>query len=126
MVTSEERMKILKMISDGKITAEEGSKLISTLSQRSEKEIKFAKRSLSNQMLRVRVTDMSTGKTKVNVNVPMKLVDAGLNIAAQFTPEMENAQMMEAVKEALAENMSGKIVDVVDEEDQEHVEIFIE
>jgi len=126
MVTSEERMKILKMISDGKITAEEGSKLISTLSQRSEKETKFAKRSLSNQMLRVRVTDMSTGKTKVNVNVPMKLVDAGLNIAAQFTPEMENAQMMEAVKEALAENISGKIVDVVDEEDQEHVEIFIE
>ena len=126
MVTSEERMKILKMISDGKITAEEGSRLISTLSQKSEKEIKFAKRSLSNQMLRVRVTDMSTGKTKVNVNVPMKLVDAGLNIAAQFTPEMENAQMMEAVKEALAENMSGKIVDVIDEEDQEHVEIFIE
>lgn len=126
MVTSEERMKILKMISDGKITAEEGSRLISTLSQKSEKEIKFAKRSLSNQMLRVRVTDMSTGKTKVNVNVPIKLVDAGLNIAAQFTPEMENAQMMEAVKEALAENMSGKIVDVVDEEDQEHVEIFIE
>jgi len=126
MVTSEERMKILKMISDGKITAEEGSRLISAISQRSEKEIKSAKRSLSNQMLRVRVTDMSTGKTKVNVNVPMKLVDAGLNIAAQFTPEMENAQMMEAVKEALAENISGKIVDVVDEEDQEHVEIFIE
>jgi len=126
MVTSEERMKILKMISDGKISAEEGSRLISALSQKSEKKIKFAKRSLSNQMLRVRVTDMSTGKTKVNVNVPMKLVDAGLNIAAQFTPEMENAQMMEAVKEALAENMSGKIVDVVDEEDQEHVEIFIE
>ena len=126
MVTSEERMKILKMISDGKITAEEGSRLISAISQRSEKEIKSAKRSLSNQMLRVRVTDMSTGKTKVNVNVPMKLVDAGLNIAAQFTPEMENAQMMEAVKEALAENISGKIVDVLDEEDQEHVEIFIE
>jgi hypothetical protein len=126
MVTSEERMKILKMISDGKITAEEGSRLISALSQRSEKGAKTAKRSLSSQMLRVRVTDMSTGKTKVNVNVPMKLVDAGLNIAAQFTPEMENAQMMEAVKEALAENMSGKIVDVVDEEDREHVEIFIE
>jgi DUF4097 and DUF4098 domain-containing protein YvlB len=126
MVTSEERMKILKMISDGKITAEEGSQLISALSQRSEKASKAAKRSISNQMLRVRVTDMTTGKTKVNVNVPMKLVDAGLNIAAQFTPEMENAQMMEAVKEALAENISGKIVDVIDEEDREHVEIFIE
>ncbi|NQS91466.1 MAG: hypothetical protein HQ574_03570 [Chloroflexi bacterium] len=126
MVTSEERMKILKMISDGKITAEEGSKLLSAFSERSDKKSSSPKRSLSGQMLRVRVTDMNSGKTKVNVNVPMRLVDAGLNIAAQFIPEMENAQMMEAVKEALAENINGKIVDVVDEEDREHVEIFIE
>ncbi len=126
MVTSEERMKILNMINEGKITAEEGSKLLSALTRRSEKSKKVSKRSLTSQWLRVRVTDMSTGKAKVNVNVPMKLVDAGLNIAAQFTPEMEGAQMMDAVKEALAENIRGKIVDVIDEEDQEHVEIFIE
>ena len=126
MVTSEERMKILKMINDGKITAEEGAQLLTALTQRSEKPKKSGGRSLTGQFLRVKVTDMSTGKTKVNVNVPMKLVDAGLNIAAQFTPEMENAQMMGAVKEALSENMRGKIVDVVDEEDQEHVEIFID
>ena len=126
MVTSEERMKILKMINDGKITAEEGAQLLSALTQRSEKPKKSGGRALTGQFLRVRVTDMNTGKTKVNVNVPMKLVDAGLNIAAQFTPEMENAQMMDAVKEALSENMRGKIVDVVDEEDREHVEIFID
>ena len=99
MVTSEERMKILKMINDGKITAEEGAKLLSALSERTDKPRKSSKSSLAGQTLRVRVSDMASGKTKVNVNVPMKLVDAGLNIAAQFTPEMENAQMMEAVKE---------------------------
>ncbi|MGB2957181.1 MAG: hypothetical protein WBB64_14580 [Anaerolineales bacterium] len=126
MVTSEERMKILNMINEGKITAEEGSKLLLALTRRSEKPKKGSKRTLTSQWLRVRVTDMSTGKAKVNVNVPMNLVDAGLNIAAQFTPEMEGAQMMDAVKEALSENIRGKIVDVVDEEDQEHVEIFIE
>jgi DUF4097 and DUF4098 domain-containing protein YvlB len=126
MVTSEERMKILKMISDGKITAEEGSQLIAAMSQRSESSNRAAKRSLSGRMLRVRVMDLRTGKTRVNVNVPMNLVDAGLNIASQFTPEVENAQMMEAVKEALSENMTGKIVDVIDEEDGEHIEIFIE
>lgn len=126
MVTSEERMKILKMISDGKISAEEGSQLIAALSQQSEKRAPAAQRALSGRMLRVRVTDMRTGKTQVNVNVPLRLVDAGLNIASQFTPEVENAQMMEAVKEALSENMSGKIVDVIDEEDGEHIEIFIE
>ena len=126
MVTSEERMKILKMINDGKITADEGAQLLSALSERTEKPRQAARSRMGSQKLRVRVTDMSTGKTKVNVNVPLKLVDAGLNIAAQFTPEMQDAQMMDAVKEALSENISGKIVDVIDEEDREHVEIFIE
>jgi hypothetical protein len=126
MVTSEERMKILKMISEDKITAEEGAKLLSALTKNSDKPRPGPKRSLAGQMLRVRVTDMASGKTKVHVNVPMRLVDAGLNIAAQFTPEMENGQMMDAVKEALSENMTGKIVDVIDEEDGEHVEIYID
>ena len=127
MVTSEERMKILKMISEEKITADEGAQLLAALTQRSDKPRVEPRRSkLASQMLRVRVTDMASGKTKVNVNVPMRLVDAGLNIAAQYTPEVENAQMMDAIKEALSENMTGKIVDVIDEEDGEHVEIFIE
>jgi len=126
MVTSQERMKILKMISEDKISAEEGAQLLSALSLRSEKLKHESRRNPVNQMLRVRVTDMVSGKTKVNVNLPMRLVDAGLNIAAQYIPEMENGQMMEAVKEALSENMIGKIVDVIDEEDGEHVEIFIE
>jgi hypothetical protein len=126
MVTSEERMKILKMISEDKITAEEGAQLLAVLTEKSEKPKVETRRKLANQLLRVRVTDMRSGKTKVNVNLPMRLVDAGLNIAAQYTPEMENAQMMDAVKEALTENMTGKIVDVIDEEDGEHVEIFIE
>jgi hypothetical protein len=93
MVTSEERMKILKMINDGKISAEEGAQLLTALTSRTERPRKSSRRSLKSQMLRVRVTDMVSGKTKVNVNVPMKLVDAGLNIAAQFAPEMENAQI---------------------------------
>jgi hypothetical protein len=126
MVTSEERMKILKMINEGKITADEGSQLLGALTQRSEKPKKESSRALTSQYLRVRVTDMSSGKTKVNVNVPMKLVDAGLSIAAQFTPDMEDAHMMDAVKEALAANVQGKIVDIIDEEDREHVEIFID
>lgn len=125
MATTEERMKILKMINEGKITAEEGSKLLQALG--SGEEPKKGKKHLgSSQWLRVRVTDMQRGKTKVNVNLPLKLLDAGLNIASQFAPEMNQPEMMDAVKEALSENMQGKIVDVFDEEDQEHIEIFIE
>jgi hypothetical protein len=69
---------------------------------------------------------MASGSTKVNVNLPLKLLDAGLNIASQFAPEMDDDQMMDAIKTALTEDMRGKIVDVIDEEDREHVEIFIE
>jgi len=125
MATTEERMKILRMINEGKITAEEGSKLLKSLGG-SEKPKKVKGKIGSSQWLRVRVTDMAKGKTKVNVNLPLKLLDAGLNIASQFAPEMEDQQMMDAVKEALHENMQGKIVDVIDEEDQEQIEIFIE
>ncbi len=125
MVTTEERMKILKMINEEKITAEEGAKLLKALGGK-EGTQQAKQRTRTSQWLRVRVTNMASGKTKVNVNLPLKLLDAGLNIASQFAPEMQEPDMMSAVKQALNENLQGKIVDVIDEEDQEHVEIFIE
>lgn len=129
MTTAEERLKILKMIQEGKITAEEGSKLLKALTASSQKpkHQPAVRTTGAARWLRVRVTDMSSGKSKVNVNLPLKLVDAGLNIAAQFAPEdIEVAGLMDAVNEAIDDNMIGKIVDVVDGEDGEHIEVFIE
>jgi hypothetical protein len=65
---------------------------------------------------------MVTGKAKATVNLPIGLVDAGLNIASQYAPDVEFDQLIEAIH-AGAE---GKIIDVMDEEDGEHVEIYIE
>jgi len=124
MASAEERMKILRMIADGKITAEEGAKLLATLSE-SRKAIK--KTALSSKIggarwLKVQVTDMVTGKAKATVNLPLGLVDAGLNIASKYAPDVAFEELVEAIN-AGAE---GKIIDVYDEEDGEHVEIFIE
>ncbi len=128
MTTTEERKRVLEMINEGKITADEGANLLKALTVPSEKPKTAAKgRSGQPRWLRVHVTDMASGKAKVRVNLPLKLMNAGLNIAAQFAPEeMADAQIMESIKEALNEDMIGKIVDVIDEEDQEHIEIFIE
>jgi len=127
MTTAEERKKILDMINEGKITADEGAKLLKALTKPVEKPRTIKKRGGKPRSLRVQVTDMASGKAKVRVNLPLKLMNAGLGIAAQFAPdEMADAQMMETIKEALNEDMLGKIVDVIDEEDQEHIEIFIE
>lgn len=123
MANTEERMRILKMIQEGKITAEEGAKLLAALRD-SRKDIRpTSPASIKKGWLRVRVTDMRTGRTKVNVNLPMGLVDAGMNIATQFAPDINFAEIAEAIR---AGSMEGKIVDVIDEEDGEHVEVFID
>jgi hypothetical protein len=126
MATTEERIKILNMIREGKITAEEGAKLLSALSGAQ----KEARRPVSRpaggpRWFRVRVTDLVTGKTKTSVNIPLGLMEWGIQIGAQFAPEVGNLDM-EQLNEMLHSGLEGKIVDVVDEEDGEHVEIFIE
>jgi len=126
MTTSDERMKILKMIDEGKISAEEGAKLLSALSESRKKPDRRTALQGSGggkaRWLRVRVTDMFTGKTKATVNLPLGLVDAGLNIASQYAPEVAFDELVEAIQAGA----QGKIIDVVDEEDGEHVEIYIE
>lgn len=124
MTTNEERMKILKMIDEGKITAEEGAKLLGTLSE-SRKPARKPSLSPSAggaRWLKVRVTDMVTGKAKATVNLPLGLVDAGLNIASKYAPDIAFGELVDAINDGA----EGKIIDVVDEEDDEHVEIFIE
>ena len=66
---------------------------------------------------------MVTGKAKATVNLPLRLVDAGLGIASQYAPGVAFDELVEAIN-AGAEG--GKIIDVIDEEDGEHVKIFIE
>lgn len=129
MATTEERMRILKLIDDGKITAEEGAKLLSALSSSAAgKKRTVTMRAASGKQprwFRVRVTDMKSGKTKTSVNIPLGLMEWGIQIGAQFAPEVAGLDMGQLV-EALQSGAMGKIVDVVDEEDGEHVEIFVE
>ena len=124
MATTEERMKILKMIDEGKITAEEGAKLLATLTESRKNVRKPSLRAAVGEArwLKIRVTDMVTGKAKATVNLPLGLVDAGLNIASKYAPDIAFDELIEAINNGA----EGKIIDVQDEEDDEHVEIFIE
>ena len=127
MANAEERMKILKMIDEGKLSAEEGAKLLSALStgQKSSNGGTMSLGAGGARWLRVRVTDTSTGRSKATVQIPINLIDAGMKIGAHFAPEVAGVDMSE-VMDALRSGMSGKIIDVMDDEDGEHVEIFVE
>jgi hypothetical protein len=127
MATAEERMRILKMIEEGKISAEEGAKLLSALSEgrRGPNPPMPPRAPGAARWLRVRVTDVATGRSKATVQIPLALMESGMKIGAHFAPEVEGVDMP-TIMEALRSGMTGKIVDVVDEKDGEHVEIFVE
>jgi len=127
MASTEERMQILNMVAEGKISAEEGAKLLSAL----EPDRKKSQASVSMttpskpRWFRVRVTDLETGKNKVNVNLPMSLVDVGTRMGARFAPELEDVDF-EDIIEQIKGGAQGKIIEVEDSEGGERVEIYVE
>lgn len=138
---TEERLQVLRMIQEGKITAEEGAKLLSALKSSASRaaagQAAFYTQAAggtgqaagsdvsggAGKWFRVRVTDLRTGRRKVMVNIPLSLVDVGLKFGARFGTS--NVNMNEVVS-AIRSGAIGKIADVEDDNDQEKVEIFIE
>ena len=126
MPLKEERMQILKMIESGTISADEGAKLLTALEEGASKGERLSSSSSGQaRWMRIRVTDLKTGRAKVNVNLPMGLVNFGMKMGARFAPEMENVNLDE-VLQAIKEGAQGKIVEVEDEDDNERVQIYIE
>ena len=124
MTTNEERLQILKMIENGQISAADGAQLLEALERGNTKERPESGGSRP-RWFRVRVTDMRTGKRKVNVNIPMGLVSVGVRMGAKFAPDMADIDIDEIIQ-AIKEGAQGKIVEVEDEEDGERVEIYVE
>ncbi len=126
MANPEERMRILKMVEEGKISAEEGAKLLSALNDGTRTSAAGNQgRATAGRWLRIRVTDIATGRSKASVQIPIGLIDAGMKIGAHFAPEVEGVDMSN-VMDALRAGVTGKIIDVTDDEDGEHVEIYVE
>ena len=127
MVTSEERVKVLAMIEEGKISVEEGATLLKTLEGPEAKQGfgRFRRNTADRRMLRVRVDEAQGGQMKVNIVLPMALVNAGLNIASRYVDEIDREHTA-ALVEAIEAGDTGKIIDVLDVDDGEHVQVFIE
>ncbi len=133
MTTTEERMQILTMVAEGTITAEEGAKLLAALESQGKKRKSHSATGEPGEpgepseprWFRVRITDLETGRSKVNVNLPMSLVDAGARLGARFAPELETTAFAGSMDEIRA-GAQGKIVDVEDAQGGERVEIYVE
>ena len=124
MASTEERMKILKMIEEGKVSPEDGAKLLAALADGQASQAS-TRAGAAGRWLRIKVTDMASGRSKASVQIPLGLIDAGMKIGAHFAPEVEGVDMSN-VMDAVRSGMTGKIIDVTDDEDGEHVEIYVE
>ena len=122
MSIAEERLQVLKMIEEDKVSVDEGASLLKALESKSSR---FASSLKDRRQLRVQVDDSHGGRRKVNVVLPMALVNAGLKIANNYLDD-ETSEHAAALYEAISSGETGKIIDVHDIEDGEHVQIYLE
>ncbi|MCD6552565.1 MAG: hypothetical protein J7M16_00985 [Anaerolineae bacterium] len=123
MVISAERAKILEMVERGQVSAEEGARLLGALEREGETRVNASEQSA--RWLHIRVSDLDTGRPKVNVNVPFELVKVGLQIGSRFAPDIGDLDMDEFVAE-LQSGVPGSLIEVEDEEGGEQVEIYLD
>lgn len=126
---NEEKMMILKMVQDGKISVNEAAILLETLDSGSKKKENKKQsdepRKGEGKFFRVSITDTTTGKTRANIRMPLSVMGIGMRFGAHFAPQIDGVES-EQLMDAIRNGQVGKIIDVFDDDDGEHVEIFIE
>ncbi len=131
-----ENLRILKMVENGTISAEEASQLLAALNS-SENSGKKAK------WLKIRVYENNSEKPKVKVSVPIAVAKLATKIGGKFKISMpekarekmeekginldaETFENIDKLFDELAINGRFDLVNVVDEEDGDRVEIYVE
>jgi len=130
---SEERKKILKMIAEGKITPEEGDRLLGALKDTDGR----------SRFLKVRVTDIGSNRTRARIDIPIGVVKAALKLGTLFKGVIPEGQkikiegkevsldgitpeMIESIVAELGEGGKFTLADIHDDEKGEHVEVYLE
>jgi len=142
-MNTEERLKILEMIANKQVTAEEGARLLeavgasapSATAPTSARVVEKAtvvastpvvsKTSNGGGAKRLRIHVVEGSGTKVNVNLPLSLMEVGLKFGGRFVDELKDIDSeIQMLMEAVRNDVTGKIIEVDDEDS--HVEIYIE
>jgi len=144
-LSSEERKDILRKLSEGVITVPDASFMLNgTDYPRVEKKavtipdpdqrIRITKEELNDsyesrierrpRWFHIRVNDLKSGKNRVTVNIPLRLINMGLKIGRRFTPELNDFDWQEIDSQLSQE--SSVLIDVTDESGGEHVLIYVD
>lgn len=144
MATSEERRKILQMLAEGKISTTEAADLLGSVKVSGAVEgdenqteavpevekpavVEKSRRRTQRdpRWLHIRVADLKSGRSKVAVNIPLQLVKIGAQLGSGFAPELEKIDWG-LLNSSLAGEEGRALVDIRDEQDGEHVQIYVD
>lgn len=124
---SVEKLQILEMVRDGKISTEEGVKLLEALDNNKTSD-EANSQNKKAKWIKIKVFSPDDDK-KVNVTLPISLISIGVKLAEKFSPEIKASGLtqddMDEILNAIKSGATGKIVDI-DGENGEKVEIVIE
>lgn len=123
MTSTDDRLRILRMIEQGQISAEEGARLLETISAEDARD--RARAEVRPRSLRVIVTDLGSRRQKINVTIPASLVVVGLKLGARFFPRNANVSSDDILR-AIDRDTPGRIFELQDLEEGERIEIFVE
>lgn len=138
MTNNEEKMRILNMVQEGKITALEASQLLEALDVKPEEltiPFKDAANTISKtnsrtRWVRIQVNDVKSGKNTVNMRLPMGIVKIGAKAVMRVNLKDNDGSEInldELLKEALEkDDADGVLVDVEDSTSGQHVLITLE
>ena len=135
------RQEILELLGNGKITADEAAKMLSDVQieiastenieiEIEQDELKQAEKTAvsggkSPSWFRVRVRNLETGKSKVSVNIPIGMLKFGMKIGKRFTSELNDLNL-DDISGMVNGMHTGMLVEVQDEESNEHVQVYLE
>lgn len=127
----EERVRILELLQAGKITVEEAEQLLDALGPAGEQaapsgEAAPAPPQAGSRRLCIRITDLRSGKQKVNVRLPAGAWSLLSKLTRTSLGRRLSGQALYEIQRAARSGSTGHIVDLSNDERGERVEIFFE
>ena len=119
--STDERIRILRLVESGNVTAEEAVRLLDSLQVKQE----HTDERKRNRIVRVRVTNLANNRQKANVIVPVSLIDVGLRLATRLVPQIRGSAL-EDLLHAIENGTTGRLLDLQDLEEGERIEIYAE
>ncbi len=119
--STDERIRILRLVESGNVTAEEAARLLDSLQVKQE----HTDERNRNRIVRVRVTNLANNRQKANVTVPVSLIDVGLRLATRLVPQIRGSAL-EDLLHAIENGTTGRLLDLQDLEEGERIEIYAE